>query len=38
MHFSIDIEFTKISGQFKPKEICKFIDDMQFQKKKNLLN
>jgi hypothetical protein len=31
MHFLIDIEYTKIFGQFKPKEICKFIYDMQFQ-------
>jgi hypothetical protein len=31
MHFKIDIEFTKILIQFKQKEICRFIHDMQFQ-------
>ncbi len=31
MHLKINVEFTKILGQFTPKEICKFIDDMQFQ-------
>jgi hypothetical protein len=31
MHFGIDIELTKILGQFKQKNICKFIHDMQFQ-------
>jgi hypothetical protein len=29
--FLNDIEFTKILGQFKQKEICKLIHDMQFQ-------
>jgi hypothetical protein len=27
----IDTEFTKILSQFKQKEICKFIHDMQVQ-------
>jgi len=31
MHFLIDNEFTKMTGQFKQKDICKFIHDMQFQ-------
>jgi len=31
MHFWIDIEFTKILGQFKQKEIFRFSHDMQFQ-------
>jgi hypothetical protein len=31
MHFWIDIEVTKILGQFKQKNICKLIHDMQFQ-------
>jgi hypothetical protein len=31
MHFLINIEFTKILSQFKQKDICKFIHDMQFQ-------
>jgi len=31
MHFWIDIEFLMILGQFKQKEICRFIHDMQFQ-------
>jgi hypothetical protein len=31
MHFLIDIEFTKIIGQFKQKNICRIIHDMQFQ-------
>jgi len=31
MHFGIDIEFTKILGEFKQKEICRFIHDMPFQ-------
>jgi len=31
MHFGINIKFTNILGQFKHKEICKFIHDMQFQ-------
>jgi hypothetical protein len=30
MHFLIDIEFTKILGQFKQNIICRFIHDMQF--------
>jgi hypothetical protein len=38
MHFLIDIEFTKILGQFKQKTICRFIHDMQFQIFLNLLN
>jgi hypothetical protein len=31
MHLRIDIEFIKILGQFKQKQICRFIHDMQFQ-------
>jgi len=31
MHFFINIEFTKILCQFKQKDICKLIHDMQFQ-------
>jgi len=31
MNFLIDIEFAKILNQFKQKEICRFIHDMQFQ-------
>jgi hypothetical protein len=31
MHLLIDIKFTKILVQFKQKDICKFIHDMQFQ-------
>jgi len=31
MHFWIDIGFTKILSQFKQKDICRFINDMQFQ-------
>jgi hypothetical protein len=31
MRFWIDIEFTKILGQFKQKYICKFIHDMLSQ-------
>jgi hypothetical protein len=31
MHFLIDIEFTKILGQFKQNKICIFIHDIQFQ-------
>jgi len=31
MHFWIDSEFTKMIGQFKQKDICKCIHDMQFQ-------
>jgi hypothetical protein len=27
----VDIKFTKILGQFKQKDICRFIHDMQFQ-------
>jgi hypothetical protein len=38
MHFWIDIEVTKILGQFKQKNICKFIHDMQFQAFFNPLN
>jgi hypothetical protein len=28
MHFRIDIEFTKKLGQFKQKQICRFIHDI----------
>jgi hypothetical protein len=28
MHFRIDIEFTKNLGQFKQKQICRFIHDI----------
>jgi hypothetical protein len=38
MHFLIDIEFTKILCQFKQKDLCKFIHDMQFQKNNYPLN
>jgi hypothetical protein len=31
MHFWINIKFTKILGQFKQKDICRFINDMKFQ-------
>jgi hypothetical protein len=31
MHFSIDIEFTKILIQFKQNKNFKFIHDMRFQ-------
>jgi hypothetical protein len=31
MHLKFDIEFTNILSQFKQKEICKFIHDIQFQ-------
>jgi len=31
MLFWIDIEFTKIWGQFKQKKICKFFDGMKFR-------
>jgi hypothetical protein len=31
MHFWIDSEFTKKLSQFKQKDICRFIHDMQFQ-------
>jgi hypothetical protein len=30
MHFLIDIKFTK-KGQFKQKDICRFIHEIQFQ-------
>jgi hypothetical protein len=29
--FLMDIEFSKILGKFKQKNICRFIHDMQFQ-------
>jgi hypothetical protein len=31
MHFWIDTKFTNILGQFKQKNICRFIYDMQFE-------
>jgi hypothetical protein len=31
MHFLIEFKFAKILGQFKQKNICRFIHDMQFQ-------
>jgi hypothetical protein len=31
MHFWLNIEFTKILGQFKQNKVCKFINDIQFQ-------
>jgi hypothetical protein len=31
MHFWIGIEFRNILGQFKQKNICRFIHDMKFQ-------
>jgi hypothetical protein len=31
MHFWIDIEFTKILGQFKQKEFVRLIHDVQFR-------
>jgi hypothetical protein len=38
MHFWIDIEVTKVLGQFKQKNSYKFNHDMQFQGFFNLLN
>jgi hypothetical protein len=31
MNFWIHIQLTKVVGQFKQKEICKFIHDMLFK-------
>jgi hypothetical protein len=38
MDFLIDIEFTKILGQFKQKCICRVIYEMQFEAFFYLLN
>jgi hypothetical protein len=31
MRLKINIEFRKILSQFKQKDICRFIHDMQFE-------
>jgi hypothetical protein len=35
MHILIDIELKNILGQFKQIDICRFVHDMQFFKKKS---
>jgi len=38
MHFKIHIEFIKILGQFKQKDICWFIHKMLFKGFFNIVN